>query len=676
MKGCDKLKTIEDFKEYYSEHYDGRAQEAITEFLATQVANRYRLHEDPESFIGSDDYYDVEAEFELVNLIIEDDSRDSLLFHICYRVNYGELYCNPHSLVDIYRCYQERDIESYITVDFTGSAENGFQNLNIIADSIQGLSKERAKKYRTEYSDKMLFNYFLLPDLRSEKNMKLAAQVMLDRYYPEFTDTTIKIDPNLLASSMGLNVVPVDYLIDDIEGIIFFEDGTYTSSASDSDPWKALLSDTGLIPEKLASYKAPAGTIVLVDSAGNRQNNTLAHECCHWFLHRKPYLLQILLGEEPPKVSCRQLTMAGSTTGSYFDMREWQASHLSPRVLIGNHSVSEAIRKRVKENRIINREKGLEPKILADEIREAIEEFSSECFLTRGGILVQLMKKYTGLEGILPCPEDHYIRPYMYDSARLERNETFDISEENYLFLYDSSEDFRFLIDSGLFMFVENHVCRVTADSVIPQDQGIELENSGYLGLGIQLSDETRMHMEKYCIKFRKAKNAKDQYKNTICGAYRYITKEVNEKLKMFDAGYAMPGDDIWEAATKGMQDINNIKSEMTGSLKHDLPILFEWSEKTKYRVSEDADLEKHTFPDLLKGKTKTMKPKTAIQLCIGMQLPYELSKCLLNAAQIEFDGSALCLAYEWIIRHLTFEPIEEANNFLAKRNLPLLGRA
>ena len=55
-----------------------------------------------------------------------------------------------------------------------------------------------------------------------------------------------------------------------------------------------------------------------------------------------------------------------------------------------------------------------------------------QCFLTRGGILVQLMKKYTGLEGILPCPEDHYIRPYMYDSARLERNETFDISEENY----------------------------------------------------------------------------------------------------------------------------------------------------------------------------------------------------------------------------------------------------
>lgn len=160
MKGCDKLKTIEDFKEYYSEHYDGRAQEAITEFLATQVANRYRLHEDPESFIGSDDYYDVEAEFELVNLIIEDDSRDSLLFHICYRVNYDELYCNPHSLVDIYRCYQERDIESYITVDFTGSAENGFQNLNIIADSIQGLSKERAKKYRTEYSDKMLSTIF------------------------------------------------------------------------------------------------------------------------------------------------------------------------------------------------------------------------------------------------------------------------------------------------------------------------------------------------------------------------------------------------------------------------------------------------------------------------------------------------------------------------------------
>lgn len=67
------MKTNEDFKEYYSEHYDGLAQEVITEFLATQVANKYQLHEDPESFIESNDYYDVEAEFELVNIVIEDD---------------------------------------------------------------------------------------------------------------------------------------------------------------------------------------------------------------------------------------------------------------------------------------------------------------------------------------------------------------------------------------------------------------------------------------------------------------------------------------------------------------------------------------------------------------------------------------------------------------------------
>lgn len=137
-----------------------------------------------------------------------------------------------------------------------------------------------------------------------------------------------------------------------------------------------------------------------------------------------------------------------------------------------------------------------------------------------------------------------------------------------------------------------------------------------------------------------------------------------------------MPGDEVWEAATKGMQEIYEVQSEMTEVLKHDLPILVEWSDKTLYRISADADLDKHTLPDLLKGKSKSMKLKTAIQLCIGMQLPYELCRSLLKAARLEFDGSPLHIAYAWIIRHLTFEPLQEANKFLADRELPLLGKA
>lgn len=658
------VKTIEDFKDYFSRIYGKIALDAINEYLAENVADKYHLHQDPDSFVGSDDYYDVDGEAELVDLVIEDDSADFLTIHACYYVVYDELYCNPRSLDESFPCYREENIHGYIVVDFTDSSLNGFQHLELVNDSIHAISEERAAKFRSEYAGKIILNRHLLPDLSTKEKMKLAAQTMLNRYYPEYTDGSKNIDPVVLTNSMGLKLIRVDYLPENIEGIIYFEDGSYTSSASDADEWNSWITENGIIPDKLATYEAKAGSIVIVDSASDRQNNTLAHECCHWFLHRKPYLLQILLGEEPPKISCRQATMAGSTTGSYFDLREWQASNLSPRILLGNSSVVDEIKKRICENIKNKRKAGIKIGILADEIRSAIEDFSQVSPLSRGGILVQLQKAYSGLDGILPCPEGHYIRPYMYDSSKLGRNETFDLSRENYDFLYKSSDDFRFLIDSGLFVFAENHVCRVTAESIEPTYMFPEL------------TDEARMHMDKYCIKFRKAKNPKEPYRDNICGAFRFITKAINEKLRLFDAGDAMPGDEVWEAATKGMQEIYEVQSEMTEVLKHDLPILVEWSDKTLYRISADADLDKHTLPDLLKGKSKSMKLKTAIQLCIGMQLPYELCRSLLKAARLEFDGSPLHIAYAWIIRHLTFEPLQEANKFLADRELPLLGKA
>lgn len=654
------MKNIEDFKSYFSKKYDEIVQDTIAEYLVGEVAQKYHLHEDPDSFVGSDDYYDVDLGCDLVDLVIEDDSPETLLFHACYQVVYDEIYCNPKIMNDVGQCYKDCGVHGYVLIDFIGYVDDEFDTLHPVKESICSISEENKPEFRKRFTNSIVYNHSLLPRLRTPEQLEFATEEMLKRYYPNFSGKSTNVDPQTLAKSMGLRLVLVPYLPDLIEGIIYFENGTYTTTAPDANVWNSFLDENDvLVPDKLAQYEAKAGTIVLAESSSDRRNNTLAHECCHWFLHRKPYLLQKLLGEEPPKISCRQGTMNGNANGAYIELREWQASNLSPRVLLANRSVHEEILRRV-----ARKKRAGDDRILPDLIREAIEDFSAESPLSRGGILVQLQKKFRGLDGILPCPEYYYIRPYMYDSEKLAWNETFDISGDNYRFLYKSSEEFRFLIDSGLFVFAENHVCRVTGDSITVD------------GFEPMLTDETRLHMDRYCLKFRKPQKSHEKYENTQAGAFRFITKEVNEKLKLFDAGNAMPGDEVWEAALKGMKEINEVQSEMTENIKHDLPILVEWSDKTQYRITEDAQLDKHTLPDLLKGKSKSMKLKTAIQLCIGMQLPYDLSKCLLKAAHLDLEASPLHLAYSWIIKHLTFEPIEEANKFLSARNLPLLGRA
>lgn len=668
------MKTKQDLMEFISCNYDELIKEHIGSLLVKNVNTKYEYPDDADEsdFNGYYFYYDVELYPELLDLVVEDDSPETLVFHLLYEVVYDEVFIHPISVCEMYHHYEDRSVCEYISIDLKGTACDGFSKLEIVSNSTRLIAEDEINTYRSNYSGQFLFDDYLLPQIYSEKALSSAATLVLERYYPDYSRSSQqKIDPQVLAKSMGLQVVSASGLKNNIEGIVFFDHGTYAAGSVDDDWENLLISDDGFIPTSFTQKTAVPGTIVLetLNAYPTRITNTLTHECMHWFLHRKPYLLQVLLGEEAPTISCRTNTRAGLKFGNYFERREWQASSLSPKVLLANHDVREEVVARTKE-KLLKKEK-----ILPDCIEEVITELSQETGLSRNGVAVQFKKGTRGYNGIFACCENHYIRPYFYKSDALKPGQTFDISEVDFQHLYESVEEFKLLIDSGVFGFVENHVCLISPETVTLTSKNIYVPQNFWMWPGYFLTDKARMHMDKYCLVFTGPTYQYSENDEVLSGAFRAITKADNDAYLGY-ANIGFPSKDFMELARKRQEDVFNVKQKLNGHLAHDLNVFHEWCGFNKSKVYQGAYIDKNTYNNLLSGKAKSMKVETAIKLCVGMQLPRELAECLLKAAHIELGSSPLETAYQFIIDHFTYEPLEKIDEFLSGQDLPVLGYA
>ncbi len=656
------MKRKEDLLAYLSDNYNESVHRYIDNILVESVVKCKYSYPDNMWEDGPDGYYfyyDIESNLNLIDIVVEDDTPDTLLFHLLFEVVYDELFIHPISICQVYRHYEERGLSNYVSVDLRGFAEDGFKNLKIVDDSSFLITENDVNKYHSKYLKCLLFDDMLLPRIYSEKDLVFATDIALNRYCPNYgSSNEMKIDPKILASSMGLKVVETWGLQNNVEGIVFFDNGTYTASAA-FDMFEAILTEDGFEPQSVSPVEAEPGTIVIdvVNAYPARLTNTIAHECVHWFLHRKPYLLQVLLGESAPKISCRSNTMSGSRFGDYFQRREWQASNLSPRLLLGNRNVVEEVISRTKEK---HKKK---EKILPDCIEDTITELSDETGLSRNAITVQFkMKRKGAYEGVLPYCEGHYIRSYIY-KGNLRWGETFNISRTEFENLYANNPELQVLIASGLFDFVENHICLITPETVkLAKDQ-------------VLLTDKVRLRMDSYCLRFYGTTYRYPSGDEVLSGAFRAITKSDNDRFLEF-SNSSFPSKEYMELAKRRKEDVLTVTQQLNGRLDHDLKILYDWSEFKKAEVYREACLDKNTFNKILSGTTKSIKIDTAIKLCIGLQLPKELAECLLKAANLELDSSMLHVAYQYIIDHFTFEPLSKIDEFLLTHDLPVLGYA
>ena len=161
----------------------------------------------------------------------------------------------------------------------------------------------------------------LVPVLKQENNdYERIAHDFLNEFYPKALLEPCYVDPLEVAANAGLTVLKHHIKEDrSVFGQIYFRED-----------------DVQLAGEEKPVHIMPGTIIVDPTVAFERNlgayNNTIIHECVHWYLHKKAFALEELFNEDASKIVC--LVSGGLEGRASSDMlqMERQANAIAPRI--------------------------------------------------------------------------------------------------------------------------------------------------------------------------------------------------------------------------------------------------------------------------------------------------------------------------------------------------------
>jgi hypothetical protein len=211
-------------------------------------------------------------------------------------------------------------------------------------------------------------------------------------------------------------------------------------------------------------------------------NNTIIHECVHWDLHKKFFELEKLYNKEARSISCQvQEGIRPEKNRTPLDWMEWQANALAPRILMPIKQARQKIEELIEKNKRV-----LQTDNMADIMESVVFELSDFFEVSKQAAKIRMIDLgYTEAIGVFTYVDDHYISNYTFERSALKNNQTFTIGMQDALVEYALNPDFRQLIDSGKYVYVDAHFC-------VNDTKYIRQNESGYA----ELTDYARQHID------------------------------------------------------------------------------------------------------------------------------------------------------------------------------------
>jgi hypothetical protein len=180
----------------------------------------------------------------------------------------------------------------------------------------------------------------------SKEQFDDEATVFLNKYCPEALHTPMAIPIMQIARErMGLTVLNQTLTEDlSIFGQMCFTGGLVEIYDKDEDEYREIEVKRGtIIVDPDTFFQRNLGCV----------NNTVAHECFHWFRHRTYHFMQTVL-DGKRSVACR-CPVDGkkekfNTKWTDEDWMEWQASGIAPRILLPRETFSDMVDRFLRES--------------------------------------------------------------------------------------------------------------------------------------------------------------------------------------------------------------------------------------------------------------------------------------------------------------------------------------
>lgn len=485
-------------------------------------------------------------------------------------------------------------------------------------------------------------NDYLLPILYNS-DYETVAHAILDDFFPEAKreiggDASV-VSSEELARRMGLRVLDVRFADKTVMGQLYYNYGEVH-----------LLDDSG---KTYAQMIRPGTILVNQDNCTTAatRNSTIAHECCHMYLDRWFFLLQMMTGRKyTPYSSRRRENRRYHHKNDALDWMELQCEKLPAYLLLERNDVIDYVEARLKQ---------CNWKKTPENIRAIVDGLAE-----RYEVSYQ-MAKYRMIE--LGYCEAGGIRNYVNDMVIPDHgctwlwpaNTTFTISAKDVALLAVSDSEFERVICSGRYRYVEGHFC-LNTDKYILRD---------YYGKP-HLTVYARCHMEECCLGF----TVGGRYRRTeyaVSKVARNKTEPVTDKYRAAYRLVAEPGSSEYEKENQAMVDDGLLWLEFYKNIPDDFAEMIKAIMKCKGITQENLSFELGVDRKALLNYLNQDRPSVAhvVGICVALKVPYFISMEILGAAGIKLRSTEQDFLYRQFLLNAENLTVSRCEDILKQHN-------
>lgn len=485
-------------------------------------------------------------------------------------------------------------------------------------------------------------NDYLLPILYNS-DYETVAHAILDDFFPEAKreiggDASV-VSSEELARRMGLRVLDVRFADKTVMGQLYYNYGEVH-----------LLDDSG---KTYAQMIRPGTILVNQDNCTTAatRNSTIAHECCHMYLDRWFFLLQMMTGRKyTPYSSRRRENRRYHHKNDALDWMELQCEKLPAYLLLERNDVIDYVEARLKQ---------CNWKKTPENIRAIVDGLAE-----RYEVSYQ-MAKYRMIE--LGYCEAGGIRNYVNDMVIPDHgctwlwpaNMTFTISAKDAALLAASDSEFERVICSGRYRYVEGHFC-LNTDKYILRD---------YYGKP-HLTVYARCHMEECCLGF----TVGGRYRRTeyaVSKVARNKTEPVTDKYRAAYRLVAEPGNSEYEKENQAMVDDGLLWLEFYKNIPDDFAEMIKAIMKRKGITQENLSFELGVDRKALLNYLNQDRPSVAhvVGICVALKVPYFISMEILGAAGIKLRSTEQDFLYRQFLLNAENLTVSRCEDILKQHN-------
>ncbi|HEM6242596.1 TPA: ImmA/IrrE family metallo-endopeptidase [Streptococcus suis] len=476
----------------------------------------------------------------------------------------------------------------------------------------------------------------LLPYMYQTKYEEEAEQ-FLNTFYSSALKLPQPIDPLIAINRLGLTLLESPLSPDgSIRGQSHFRseiarvyDHTYNS-------YKSLVVSEGTVIYDASKFVK-----------GNK-NLTLIHEAYHHYRHRPHIMMkEFLLSQDDYK----------SRDKDFKNARKWiekQAKVVPPRILMPRSTFCKKALELITEIAEHNKRTGM-----LDILQITIEELADFFHVSKQSARVRLIELgFDEVRGVLEFVDGRYVNNYAFNKLKVNHNQTLTVSEQQMFDLYASDSNFRELIDSKRYIYVDGHVVINSPEVVwyfikypLISPAALEKLDEYAIIFDIKRKEYEEMGFEEdFTLYLLHPSSYKFEisYKHGIEYSIdeRKLEVETEQRNREFTLFKQLPND-----FTEAM---NKVK---------------DYQEETFPKIAEAVDSSESTIKRLFKGTGGNLH--LFVLVLVYLELPDFINQYLLSLSNFKIkNGDKEDMAYQYLLNYFQGQSVAAAKQFLTKRGI------